>query len=662
MRNKIKIKENRLEILRYYLMLVGILFFSLPSLAQVNLESFSGISKDGYYYRVTGDVLINQAVNPIPLGIIRIHNGGRLRFGNNASLRLGEVKRDVNGNIVYGVDLKPVIKNRVYVLEQFDSGTFGADNYNGSAQARFMNGCNIELEGVTWVVATSSRSDFDIKPGAAVHFRNSTVISSTFSYSHFASSDVTIDGLTMDSRTNTAGLEFGLGNIPATVTNLDIVDNNPTSGNRHFVLVNFPGNNIYEIDRLKARNISLYSSSIYTTRLNNPIGNVKKGQFYNNVLEVYRDLSLTAVNDDLSPATGTHVYIKRTTGDAYTSNTAVASNGAYSQRLLQYKQIHGSSSVSNQNTYAILFANYHKQIKGLNYTLDFITGSNGNNDLGNVKLLDDPGITQSNVSTVAAYTGININHTSKMITISDSISLCDLYDYLKYDKVTLNQEQPTVTTFLASKNGTVLNLSDYSLTLSANGKLTACDLYEKIETTGGSTIANLDHLQIALQDQTNNYKLIRLRGLSNGNVFVYNHIEDTLITTFANQNNNFTFVTNGNYTEVKILVEKDNYTDWGHLLDLSTGDIFSYIVFHAPKTFNQATEAQQKEMIYILQKLMLKTQVVQNKLANQTLPVPTFTINNYNTGIQATLENQTEMVRILELLLKTNTSIRKQID
>lgn len=646
----------------YFLGLIGFLLSTTSLYAQVNLESYSGISRDGMYYKVTGDVYINQAINPIPLGIIRIHNGGRLRFGSNASLRLGEVERDGNGDIVYDNNLKPVVKNRVYVLEQFDAGSFGVDNYNGSAQARFMSGCNIELEGVTWVVATSSRSDFDIKPGATVHFRNSTVICPTFSYAHFASTNVTIDGLTVDHRSNTAGLEFGLGNIPSSITNLNIVDNNPTSGGRHFVLVAFPGGNTYEINRLKARNICLYSSSVYTTKLYNPIGNIRKGQFYNNVLEVYRDLSLTAINDDGTPAVGTNVYITRTTGDALTNQTTVNADGTYKQRFLQYRQTHGSSSLSQQNTYDIFYANYNKLFKAQSYTLDFVEGLNGENNLGNIKLLDDDGISESNMTTVSNYSGISVDHTNKTITISDSISICNLYDYLKYDKVSVNQDKPSVTSFVASKSGTTLNLSDYSINLQASGQLTACDIYEKIETTGSSTISDLNKLKIALKDQTNTYKLIRLRGLVNGAISLSDHIQDTVMTSFSAQNGEFSFVTNGNYTQVKILVERDNYTDWGHVLDLSTDDVFSYIVFHAPKEFLGATKAQQEEMIYILQKLLLKSQAIQNTVGNQSLPVPTFTINNYNTGIQATLENQEEMTRILELLLKSNTSLRKSLN
>lgn len=646
----------------YLIVLTGLMFLTKASFAQINLENLSGISKDGLYYNVSGDVLINQAINPIPIGIIRIRNGGRLRFGNNASLRLGEVLRDSGGNIIYDNNLKPVIKSSVYVLEQFDAGSFGTDNYNGSAQARFMNGCNIELEGVTWVVATTSRSDFDIKPGAAVHFRNSTVISNTFSYTHFASNQITIDGLTMDHRSNTTGLEFGLGNIPSSMTNLNIVNNHSTSGTRHFVLVNFPGGNTYNLDRLDARNICLYSSSVYTAQLNNPIGNIRKGQFYNNILEVYRDLSLTTVNDDGSPATGISIYIDRTIGTPFTNVNSVAANGTYTQRLLQYRQTHGSSSISQQNEYHIYFANYLKEFKAQSYTLDFVEGLNGENNLGTIKLLNDNAITETNINTVANYSGIQINHTNKTITISDSISLCNLYDYLKYDKATVNQNKPSVTSFLASKSTTTLNISDYSLELNASGKLTACDGFERVLTTGTANIADINNLQIALTDQSKNYKLIRLQGLSNSLISVIDHIQDTVITSFADISGEFSFVTDGNYSEIKLIVEKDHYTDWGHVLNLPTANIFSYIVFNAPKDFLEATKKQQEEMIFILQKLLLKTQAIQSNMNNQVIPTPTFTINNYNTGIQATIENQVEMMRILKILLKNNTSIKKSLE
>jgi|GEM_PF-3241448 len=72
-------------------------------------------------------------------------------------------------------------------------------------------------------------------------------------------------------------------------------------------------------------------------------------------------------------------------------------------------------------------------------------------------LFTDPAITETNQATVAAYTGITVNHANDTITIGagESYTVRQLYDYVKYNKtLAANIEEPSIdTTAITSPDG-----------------------------------------------------------------------------------------------------------------------------------------------------------------------------------------------------------------
>ena len=95
----------------------------------------------------------------------------------------------------------------------------------------------------------------------------------------------------------------------------------------------------------------------------------------------------------------------------------------------------------------------------------------------------DPVITVSNETTVGAYSGININHSTDTITLTANRTVAELYDYLKYNLgLTANLvEADYVSGTLASLNIGSYNLIIDGCTLNSGGTLT---------TTGTITLTN----------------------------------------------------------------------------------------------------------------------------------------------------------------------------
>lgn len=95
----------------------------------------------------------------------------------------------------------------------------------------------------------------------------------------------------------------------------------------------------------------------------------------------------------------------------------------------------------------------------------------------------DPVITVSNEATVAAYSGISVNHATDTITLTTNRTVAQLYDYLKYDLgLTANLTEPDyVSGTLAALNIGAYNLVINGCTLTSGGTLT---------TTGTITLTN----------------------------------------------------------------------------------------------------------------------------------------------------------------------------
>jgi hypothetical protein len=95
----------------------------------------------------------------------------------------------------------------------------------------------------------------------------------------------------------------------------------------------------------------------------------------------------------------------------------------------------------------------------------------------------DPVISVSSEATVAAYTGISVNHATDTITLTVSRTIAQFYDYLRYDLgLTANLAEPDyVSGTLASLSIGAYNLVINGCTLTSGGSLT---------TTGTITLTN----------------------------------------------------------------------------------------------------------------------------------------------------------------------------
>jgi hypothetical protein len=95
----------------------------------------------------------------------------------------------------------------------------------------------------------------------------------------------------------------------------------------------------------------------------------------------------------------------------------------------------------------------------------------------------DPVISVSNEATVAAYTGISVNHATDTITVTTNLTIAQLYDYLRYDLgLTANlAEADYLSGTLAALNIGAYNLVIDGCTITSGGTLT---------TTGTITLAN----------------------------------------------------------------------------------------------------------------------------------------------------------------------------
>lgn len=110
----------------------------------------------------------------------------------------------------------------------------------------------------------------------------------------------------------------------------------------------------------------------------------------------------------------------------------------------------------------------------------------------------DPYITQTNEATVAAYTGITINHTAETITISANHTLNEIYDYCQYDIIaSTKQLDQTITT----ANG-VAFISHYDFIINT-GITVTCDNDRLTTITGKSyTLTGTAQFTGILADQT----------------------------------------------------------------------------------------------------------------------------------------------------------------
>ncbi|MBW2077898.1 MAG: hypothetical protein JRI71_10195 [Deltaproteobacteria bacterium] len=96
-------------------------------------------------------------------------------------------------------------------------------------------------------------------------------------------------------------------------------------------------------------------------------------------------------------------------------------------------------------------------------------------------MYDDEHITQTTEATVAAYTGITINHTAETITISEDHTLNEIYDYCQYDIIAATKQ---LNQTIHTADG-VNFISEYSFVVNTGITVTATD--QKLSMIAGET-------------------------------------------------------------------------------------------------------------------------------------------------------------------------------
>lgn len=149
------------------------------------------------------------------------------------------------------------------------------------------------------------------------------------------------------------------------------------------------------------------------------------------------------------------------------------------------------------------------------------------------KVTANPFITQTNEATVAAYSGISINHTTQTVTISADTSIQKLYDYSQYDLCqNLTREE-----WLSTTDGN-LYTCQYDIVLDG-GNLTGSGQVDMPDNL--VTITASEEVRIPLTDSEGTFTNISLIGLTVGaRVQVYDVTDAQELANFVAAASTFT--------------------------------------------------------------------------------------------------------------------------
>lgn len=418
------------------------------------IDTISGItlvSGTDREYEISSDVAIGSNIDdPPPFSIFKVISGGRYRF-------------------VAGCD---TTFDRCNFIERDASTVYPQDNFQGT-NCRFSGGatCAPVFKGCRFVQEDGlARSDWDIaEDGAAPTFETAddgskcviTIYDSASAdqFNHFASENITIDGLIVDSQRGGGNMEVI---IPPTISGLEVVDNDPGSGSRHFVVLvrDWSAGSTYYISGLNVRNVACEDgpNTGETIVLRDPIGNtvrpVDDFASQRGIMQVERTYSV-ASQDALTLANiNPTIVITATSDDDVRYDEALVS-GAFSNFLFQYEYRYNQFANDPDTRYdddeyrrALVLWGYDPKVK--TFTLDYDAASpSGTND-GTLFFFAKTGVTEALQSTVDAYTALET--TSK------------LFDALhRYEIVRTDRENVGAT--LVEGGGTVMDMQANNLVI-----------------------------------------------------------------------------------------------------------------------------------------------------------------------------------------------------
>ncbi len=363
---------------------------------------------------------------------------------------------------------------------------------------------------------------------------------------------------------------------------------------------------------------------------------------------------ITVTDTNLNPLNGLTVTLYNINGNSfdYTETTDVQGKIPRQEVL----RIDNTVSLNfDRGLSTIVIPNYLKNYYAVNK--DF-----NQPIVDNIIITDDTFISETNTATVGAYTGINIDHTAKTITISGNRTLCEVYDFIKLNKLS-NLTQPSINRIFATPKKDILDIDDYQFILSGSAVIAPCDKFVKIESSVNSNITDFNNLNVGLQDASQFYKFISITNLTNANLTIADNAvtpSNTFLslTNFTGESNSATLFSSNN---VRIDVTRDGYTNWSTEQDFSgPEDIYRFVVYQAP-IIEPATSTNQEDILFIAKKILMKNEGILQQVNGIT---PNVTINNVNqtATLQATEERQIEILDLLKRILIKTTVIKKRME
>ncbi len=411
--------------------------------------------------------------------------------------------------------------------------------------------------------------------------------------------------------------------------------------------------------------------NIYTKdNANNPVSGVRYyiEDYNNGQRESYtrESPSINLLNDNLySGYTGANGY-SGVFQVLLASNIVNTGNGD-NVNTGNYRWDYRSKNNNNDDLYDVNFI-------GFNYLLQQVPdvelkGIDTNNIIAT--MIVDEHISIPTVTAAQNIAGISITHNASnntgVISITDTVSLCDLYDFVKAEKVTLSYLEPTLLTTAVQANGSVLETGNYQLNISSTGRLITCDKFLKISSLVTSVINNPNNnLGIALQDASNTYKVIVLENIDSAEVDVYDKISNTLVDSATNFSGTYTYITSGTANTYDVLISRVGYSDWSVNIDLTAEDVVKYFVIQSqlgtsPILIESATLENQESLLFLSQKLVQNSEAILNVLKDSTQNNTTISITGSTNTQSPTLGKQEENLELLKLLLLKTTAIKKEV-
>lgn len=363
----------------------------------------------------------------------------------------------------------------------------------------------------------------------------------------------------------------------------------------------------------------------------------------------YYTHDITVTDESLNPLSNLNTYLYNNLQDVFDYNELTDAHG----QIPTQEVLHIDNSISlnfDRGISTLVVGDYLKTY--------FAVERNLNTPIvDNLVIIDDDNISETNTATVAAYSGISIDHSAKTLTISQNHTLCEVYDFIKLNKLS-NLRSPSILNMFVSTNGERINIDDYQLILSGSAILAPCDKFVKIESSVTSTITDINNLQVGLEDATQFFKFISIENINSANVQIrdLNTNTDFLnLTNFTGTSNSVTLFSSNS---TRLEITRDGFTTWATEQDFSgPEDIYEFVAYQAP-IITPATQSNQDEIVFLAKKILQKNEGILKSL-NGTNPTLNITNITQNTTIQATEERQIEILNFLKRILAKTEAIKK---